>query len=152
MSKPHLLLAGVLFISLVAISALAANAQTREISSFAPLRNEDVLMMVERKHPPEAIITIMKFSQCNFDTFPPVLQDLKNRGVPGEVLQAMVEAPYGPSTESKNNDDLAEQPIYHYAEQLKQMGLLTALPTGRRAQSSRRQDRARASRPPRRRA
>ncbi|MGI8734312.1 MAG: hypothetical protein ACR2LM_13555 [Pyrinomonadaceae bacterium] len=145
MKRPPLLLAGVLFVTVVAISALSAKAQNKEVSSYSPLRNRDVLTLVETKHPADAIITIIRFSQCNFDTFPPILLDLQHRGVPGEVLQAMIEAPYGPSTESRNNDnrdDLAEQPIYHYIEQLK--SFLAPTTAGRRLPT--RQSRARASR------
>jgi hypothetical protein len=56
---------------------------------------------------------------------------MKRRGVPEAVLQAMVEAPYGPSVANSSKDDLSESPIYHYAEQLKQMGFLNPVPTGR---------------------
>jgi hypothetical protein len=146
-----LLLVGVLFVTLIAISALSTNAQTKVISSFVPLRNQDVLTMVQKGHPAAAIITIIRFSQCNFDTFPPILLDLANRGVPGEVLEAMIEAPYGPSTESRNKDDLgdlAQQPIYHYIEQLKQMGFVP--PTTSRRRVPPRQSRVRASQPRRR--
>jgi hypothetical protein len=142
---PPLLHAGVLLITLVAFSALSAKAQTREISSFAPLRNRDVLTMVEKKYPATAIITMIKFSPCHFDTFPPILLDLKGRGVPGDVLQAMAEAPYGPS-EISSSAEGSDAPIYHYFEQLKQMGLLNAVATGRRIAATR-QSRARAARP-----
>ena len=131
MKRPPLL-AGILAISLLAISALSAQAQNKEVSSYSPLRNRDVLRLVETKHPADAIITIIRFSQCNFDTFPPILLDLQHRGVPGEVLQAMIDAPYGPSMETETRDELGDEPIYHYAEQLKQMGLLNAVATGRR--------------------
>ena len=71
---------------------------------------------------------------------------MKRRGVPEAVLQAMVEAPYGPSIKSSSRDDLGEQPIYHYAEQLKAMGFLTPSASGRGLQPSTRQGRTRASR------
>ncbi|HKY41720.1 MAG TPA: hypothetical protein VJM50_01390 [Pyrinomonadaceae bacterium] len=91
------------------------------------LNNKDVLTMVQNHVPEEAIIRTIKSSPCTFDTFPPVLKDLKRRGVPDAVLQAMVEAPYGPSAKARSTDDLAaeDQPIYHYADQLRQMGYIS---------------------------
>jgi hypothetical protein len=79
------------------------------------LNNKDVLTMVLNHVPEEAIIRTIKSSPCTFDTFPPVLKDLKRRGVPDSVLQAMVEAPYGPSTQATSTDELSaeDQPIYH---------------------------------------
>lgn len=112
-------------------------------SNVTPLSNKDIVVMVDRKLDAEAIIKTIKSSPCTFDTFPPLLREMKRRGVPEEVLQAMVEAPYGPSLQSNSRDDLGEEPIYHYADQLKQMGYITPIATGRRSQSSRR---ARASR------
>ncbi len=109
-----------------------------------PLGNKDIVLMVEHKVETELIIKAIKSSPCTFDTFPPVLKEMKRQGVPEEVLQAMLEAPYGPSSESKAKDDLGEQPIYHYAEQLKQMGLLMPVISGRGLPS--RQTRARATR------
>ena len=124
MNKSHLLLFGFLFIILVS-SAHGAEPQTREISPFFPMRNKDVLILMERKlNPHEEIITIIKISWCNFDTFPPVLQELKRRGVPAEVLQAMAEAPYGPPAIPKRGD-AGESAFYHYAEEIKQKGLFT---------------------------
>jgi len=124
MNKPHLLLFGFLFIILVS-SAYAAEPQTREVSPFFPMRNRDVLLLMERTlTPPEQIIAIIRSSWCNFDTFPPVLQELKRRGLPAEVLQAMVEAPYGPPANSKQGDAGAPA-FYHYAEEIKQKGLFT---------------------------
>jgi len=131
--------------------AFAADLPASPRSNVTPLSNKDVLIMVERKIEAEVIVKTIKSSPCTFDTFPPVLQDLKRRGVPETVLQAMIESPYGPSLESSSADDLAEQPIYHYAEQLKQMGILTTSSPSRGARgSSRRPERAKASRPSRR--
>lgn len=92
---------------------------------ITPLRNKDVLAMVQNRVPVETIIRAIKSSPCTFDTFPPVLRDMKRRGVPDAVLQAMIEAPYGPAIHAEARDSLAEQPIYHYADQLKQMGYIT---------------------------
>lgn len=144
--KRYLLLA-LLFIAVTASIASAFPGNSLRGSSgdsdFTPLNNKDVLLLVERNVDMEAIIKAIKSSPCTFDTFPPVLREMKRRGVPEAVLQAMVEAPYGPATDS-NTDDLAEQRIYHYIEQLNKMGFVTPTTAGRRAPT--RQSRARASR------
>lgn len=122
-----LLLAATLLLTLLPSMAAAQSGET-EVTS---LSNRDVLLMVEKKVETEAIIKTIKSSPCTFDTFPPLLKEMKRRGVPEPVLLAMVEAPYGPSVANSSKDDLGEQPIYHYAEQLKQMGFLTPMPSGR---------------------
>jgi hypothetical protein len=114
-------------------------------TDFTPLSNKDVLMMVQNHLPEEAIVKAIKSSPCTFDTFPPVLKDMKRRGVPDAVLQAMVEAPYGPSVSNLNKDELGEQPIYHYADQLKAMGYITPTTVGR-SSFARQNARARATR------
>jgi hypothetical protein len=60
------------------------------------LRNPDVLLMVQRGMKSELIIANILTSSCNFDIFPPVLDDLKRRGVPEPVLQVMSVVPNGP--------------------------------------------------------
>src|SRR5262245_6167349 len=62
------------------------------------LTNADVLGMVRDKVPAEAIITKIQTSRCHFDTFPPVISELRQKGVPEEVLGAMIEAPVGRPT------------------------------------------------------
>ncbi len=52
--------------------------------------------MVEDKVKPEVIISRILTSPCNFDTFPPVLRDLRRRGVPEKVLLVMKVVPNGP--------------------------------------------------------
>jgi len=69
-------------------------AQTEVSPKF--LRNNDVLRMVEDKVKPEIIISRILTSPCNFDIFPPVLRDLKRRGVPETVLMVMKLVPTGP--------------------------------------------------------
>jgi hypothetical protein len=130
MCKPHRVFVGFLSICLLTTLAIASEPQAREPSRFAPMRNKDVLALIEKKITPDEVIAIIRSSWCNFDTFPPVLQDLKQRGVPGQVLQAMVDAPYGPPANSKLGG-AAEQPIYHSAEQLKQMGFVNLTPLRR---------------------
>jgi hypothetical protein len=66
------------------------------------LRNEHILTMSQLKVAPNIIVEAIKASRCNFDTTPAVLAELKQKGVPDEVLQAMVEAPHAlPRTNSK---------------------------------------------------
>jgi len=122
-----------------------ANALTGE-TDVTPLSNKDVLTMVQNHVPEEAIVKAIKSSPCTFDTFPPVLKDMKRRGVSDAILQAMVEAPYGPSTQQTSRaDELGEQPIYHYADQLKAMGYISPSSVGRNRGYTR-QSRARATR------
>jgi len=73
---------------------ISAQAQT-EVSPKI-LRNNDVLLMVEDKVKPEIIITRILTSPCNFDVFPPVIRDLRRRGVPEKVLMVMKVVPNGP--------------------------------------------------------
>lgn len=111
-----------------------------ETSEITPLDNEDILLMVQQEMTSEQIVAAIKVSRCTFDIFPPVLEDLKRRGVPDSVLRAMVDAPYGPSTQSVKNDP---DTIYHYAEQLEQSGVF-APSAGTTAGSSMATPRARA--------
>lgn len=143
MKKAFLPLAIGLFLLLTPSFAAALPDET----DVTPLSNKDVLTMVQNNVAEEAIIRAIKSSPCTFDTFPPVLKDMKRRGVPDAVLQAMVEAPYGPSLQQAvKDDDLGEQPIYHYADQLKAMGYISPSSVGRSSRFSRQSSRARASR------
>ena len=144
MNKAFLPLAIGLFLILTPSFVSAFSGET-DITS---LNNKDVLTMVLNRVPEEAIIRSIKSSPCTFDTFPPVLKDLKRRGVPDAVLQAMVEAPYGPSALARSTDDLRaeDQPIYHYADQLRQMGYISPSSVSRSSRYTPRQSRARASR------
>ena len=127
MKTEKLLLAASLLLTLLPSMAAAQLGD----AAVTPLSNKDVLVMVEKKVETEAIIKTIKSSPCTFDTFPPMLKEMKRRGVPESVLHAMVDAPYGPSVANSSKDDLGESPIYHYADQLKQMGFMTPVPTGR---------------------
>ena len=62
---------------------------------IAPLTNADIVTMVRAKLPAAVIIEKINSSSCTFDTFPSVLAELKYKGVPDEVLMAMVKAPHG---------------------------------------------------------
>lgn len=71
----------------------ASKTQTR---SLRLLTNRDVLLMVHKGMRSDLIIASILTSPCNFDIFPPVLDDLKRRGVPEDVLQVMSVVPNGP--------------------------------------------------------
>lgn len=79
-----------------ALLVLCAAAQAQTEVSTKLLRNNDVLRMVEDGVKPDIIITRILTSPCNFDIFPPVLRDLRRRGVPEKVLLVMKAVPNGP--------------------------------------------------------
>lgn len=121
-------------------------AQAMGEADITPLSNKDVLLMVQKNLSEETIVNAIKTSPCTFDTFPPVMKDMKRRGVPDSVLQAMIEAPYGPPQKTVSiKDDLGEQPIYHYADQLRQLGYIAPSTVGR-SRYQRQNARARATR------
>jgi len=92
--KHWLTVAAVLFLTVPAEAfGQAPKTQTRSIRT---LRNRDVLQMVHNGMKSELIIANILTSPCNFDIFPPVLDDLKRRGVPEPVLQVMSVVPNGP--------------------------------------------------------
>ena len=62
------------------------------------LTNADIMQMVTAKVAPEVIIEKIQTSRCHFDTTASILQELKYKGVPAEVLRAMADAPYGAPT------------------------------------------------------
>jgi hypothetical protein len=61
------------------------------------VRNRDILEMVRGGMASHLIIAKIMTSRCNFDVFPPVLDDLKRRGVPENVLHFMSVLPNGPA-------------------------------------------------------
>ena len=77
------------------VGCAAASAQTPP-SSLRVLRNNDVIRMVEKGQKSNDIIAVIFTSYCNFDTYPPVLRDLRRRGIPETVIAAMTAVPYGP--------------------------------------------------------
>ena len=89
---------GITFLFLVLTNCSIALGQNQKTAptQFRPLTNNDVLRMLERGEKSAQIIPKILTSNCNFDVFPPVLSDLKRRGVPDTVLVAMKSAPYGP--------------------------------------------------------
>lgn len=88
---PKSLLSVVLALVLSLSCVSLAFAQT----TLTPLTNTDIMTMVRAKLPAALIVQKINTSPCAFDTFPSVLAELKYRGVPDEVLMAMVEAPHG---------------------------------------------------------
>ena len=120
MNKRFLPLATGLVLTIAASFATALAGE----ADITPLSNKDVLVMVQNHLSAETIINTIKTSPSTFDTFPPVLKDMKRRGVPDAVLQAMIDAPYGPSRQHSSKEAAGEQAIYHYADQLTKMGFL----------------------------
>ncbi len=105
------------------VVSLGAQDPLDEQEVIIHLRNSDVLAMVKQKIPARIIIAKIRSSSCSFDTFPPVMRELRLKGVPDAVLRVMVATPYGPPT-GPPIDEAYEQPIYHFAEDLRQMGVL----------------------------
>lgn len=129
MVRSHVILVGFIFVCFLVIPA-HVQSQKREVSPFSPMRNRDVLTLFRNKMSADEIIAVIKNSWCHFDIFPPVLQELKKKRVPEQVLQAMVDAPYGPPAASRAGNP-AEEPIYHSAAQLKDMGFVSITPIRR---------------------
>jgi hypothetical protein len=68
------------------------------------LTNADILEMIRQKVPAEVIVTRIQTSRCHFDTFPTVISELEYKGVPEEVLVAMVAAPIGRPSKRVDNE------------------------------------------------
>ena len=83
---------------LLLTTSTGAFGQTTKPQSRSPriLTNRDVLSMVHKGMRSDLIIATILTTSCNFDIFPPVLDDLKRRGVPENVLQVMSVVPSGP--------------------------------------------------------
>jgi hypothetical protein len=73
----------------------APGGATETPSNPTALTNKDILDMNKTGLPPEILLAKIKSSQCNFDTSPARLQQLKSGGVPDAVILAMVQAPLG---------------------------------------------------------
>jgi hypothetical protein len=92
--KHWLIIVVVLFLTIAPRTfAQTPNAQPR---SARILTNRDVLLMVHKGMRSDLVIATILTSSCNFDIFPPVLDDLKRRGVPENILQVMSVVPNGP--------------------------------------------------------
>ena len=85
------------FVLLLTTSAVTFGQATKtQTRSPRILTNRDVLTMVHKGMRSDLVIATILSSSCNFDIFPPVLDDLKRRGVPENVLQVMSVVPNGP--------------------------------------------------------
>ena len=91
---------------LIIIAAALMLTSTSETFSQAPeapvsphiMTNRDILQLVGQGMQSHLIIAKIMTSRCNFDVFPPVLADLKRRGVPENVLHFMSFIPNGPAS------------------------------------------------------
>lgn len=100
-------------LSVLLLTCATAFAQTVSPSqkSSRVLHNNDVLLMFQDGIKPVDIVTTILTSPCEFDTFPPVIQDLKQRGVPDVVLLAMKTAPYGPPAQTLGRPAATVAPV-----------------------------------------
>jgi len=64
---------------------------------------------------PQVVIAKIKTSRCTFDTDPSELTELKFRGVPIEVIQAMIQAPYGMPANAKERVDAKPESQREYS-------------------------------------
>lgn len=109
MSRKHwlIIVALILLTSPVQTFAQAPKSQPH---SMRLLRNRDILLMVQNGVKSHVIIATIMTSHCAFDIFPPVLADLKRRGVPENVLHFMSVVPNGPpnlpETDQPSTDSL----------------------------------------------
>jgi hypothetical protein len=84
-----------LVLALLLAFAAVSTAQEADPNLVARLTNKEVVEMVKAHLSPEIIVAKIKVSRCNFDIAPPILDELRQKGVPNSVLLAMIEAPYG---------------------------------------------------------
>jgi hypothetical protein len=92
--KHWLMIALVLFLTTAA--EILGQTTKNPTRSVRLLTNRDVLTMVHKGMRSDLIIATILTTSCNFDVFPPVLDDMKRRGVPENVLQVMSVVPNGP--------------------------------------------------------
>ena len=107
--KHWLVLAVILLLTLSA--GTFGQAPKTQSRSARIITNRDVLAMVHRGMRSDLIIATILTSSCNFDIFPPVLDDLKRRGVPENVLQVMSVVPNGPPNLPETGDANLTSPI-----------------------------------------
>jgi hypothetical protein len=87
--------------ALIFVSAAAVPAAAQET-----LTNETVIQLLDAGLPAEAVVAKIRSSRGNFDTSTQKLIELKNKGVPGPVLAAMLEpANTGPAELSTDSPD-----------------------------------------------
>ena len=90
----------------------APNQQTTDII----LQNQDVLDLLTAGLSPEIIIAKVENSRCSFDTSPAVLMQLKERGVPDNIILVMIEAPVTPVEPAIPSPDPSPRPQLPEAE------------------------------------
>jgi hypothetical protein len=125
-----------LLLALCVLSVCPAPARAQDGGGAIVLENKHVLIMVAAKVAPEVILEKIRSSPCNFDTFPPVLAELKSRGVPDSVLLAMVRAPHGPS--GAEQDARGEVTLHPVSEVMKYSGNYAKTREGVQPSSTRR--------------
>ena len=123
-------------LALCVLSVWPAPARAQDEGGAIVLENKHVLVMVAAKVAPEVILERIRTSPCNFDTFPPVLAELKSKGVPDSVLLAMVRAPNGPS--GAEQDARGEVTLHPVSEVMKYSGNYVKTREGARPSSTRR--------------
>jgi hypothetical protein len=83
--------------------------------SLTLLTNADIMTMVRAKLSAALVIEKINTSSCSFDTFPSVLAEMKYKGVPDDVLMAMVRSPHGgrtrPIAETKTESVAEVRPV-----------------------------------------
>ena len=89
-----------LLVAVICSPGFAQTANPHDV--LKPLRNADVLRLHQAGMKPGQIITRIVTSQCNFDIFPPALQELKLKGLPQTVIMAMMMVPYGPPASARD--------------------------------------------------
>ena len=109
-------LTALLALCLLAAAPTPASAQGGDGVGLV-IENRHVLAMVAAGIASEVIVEKIRTSACSFDTFPPVLAELKSKGVPDAVLYAMVRAPHGPT--SVEQEALGEINLHPVSEVLK---------------------------------
>jgi hypothetical protein len=86
-----------------AATPTAGSVQASSMNAAA-LSNQDILEMTKVGLQSDVLVAKIKSSQCNFDTSPQQLQQLKANGVPDAVILAMVQAQPGqPSPGASTN-------------------------------------------------
>jgi hypothetical protein len=108
---------------LLPITSLETFAQAPKIQpdTTRMLTNRDILQMSRSGMKSHLIISTILTSACNFDIFPPVLEDLKRRGVPENVLHFMSVVPNGPPNLPEANS--SEEPPLKLAKVKMERGL-----------------------------
>ncbi|HJP92387.1 MAG TPA: hypothetical protein VJ875_10555 [Pyrinomonadaceae bacterium] len=94
--------------ALTLIMCVCSALSQAQDNSVVELKNADILIMVKAKLPASLIVEKINTSKCSFDTFPSVLAELKYRGVPDDVLMAMVRAPHGGRPIAERNSTISE--------------------------------------------